>query len=86
MKIELRAWLDHAGMTAEKLAAELKTSKSVVSKLETGEQRWNQDWLEEVAFIFKCDVRDLYHPPEKARVNNIVSRVIDEMTVPTKPQ
>jgi ribosome-binding protein aMBF1 (putative translation factor) len=61
--VHLRAWLDHRGLTAEQLAAKLETSKSVISKLETGDQRWNQDWLEEVAFVLDVDVPQLYAPP-----------------------
>ncbi len=64
----LREWLTHKRITAEQLASALETSKSVISKLETGEQRWNQDWLEEVAFVFGCAVPDLYGQPNQAEL------------------
>lgn len=62
-RLFLREWLDHRGKTQDKLADEINTGKSVVSKLVTGEQRYNQDWLERIAFVLKCEVRELFKPP-----------------------
>lgn len=62
-------------MTAEELAAKLDTSKSVISKLMTGKQRYNQDWLEQIAFQLKCNVPDLYRPPLEPSAEELFSRL-----------
>lgn len=62
-RVYLREWLDKRGLTAEQLAGRLDTSKSVVSKLINGKQRYNHDWLERIAYALDCDVPDLYRDP-----------------------
>ncbi|CAN5477893.1 hypothetical protein BH10PSE7_BH10PSE7_15170 [soil metagenome] len=62
-RIYLREWLEHRGLTAEALAARIDASKGVISKLENGVQRYNQDWLERIAWALNCEVRDLFRPP-----------------------
>lgn len=85
--VHLREWLTHMDMTAEELAETLNTSKSVMSKLESTGQRWNQDWLEEVAFVFQCDVRDLFSHPRDRRAMQIGLKVLEEMAEDTqKPE
>lgn len=67
----LHQWLSHKGMTAEELALAIDTSKSVISKLSNGKQRYNQDWLEKIAFVFKCDVPSLFHDPATPTLDEI---------------
>ncbi|MCF1470580.1 helix-turn-helix transcriptional regulator [Agrobacterium vitis] len=64
-KIYLKEWLDFRGMTAERLADHLDVSKGTISKLMNGKQRYNQDWMEKIAFALNCDVPDLYFLPSR---------------------
>lgn len=77
-RVFLREWLDYRGLTAEQLAGRLDTSKSVVSKLMNGRQRYNQDWLEAIAYALDCDVPDLYRPPDAPTANELLARMSPE--------
>lgn len=71
--IYLREWLDYRGLTAERLADRLEVSKGAVSKLMTGRQRYNQDWLERIAYALDCEVQALYRPPEAPTANELLA-------------
>jgi DNA-binding Xre family transcriptional regulator len=73
--IYLAEWLDHRDMNAEDLAAKLDTSKSVISKLMSGKQRYNRDWLEEIAYQLQCDVPDLFGPPLPADAEKLLAKL-----------
>lgn len=55
----LRQWRKHRGLTQEKLAERLGTSKGYISELESGKQRYNQQHLEALAEALDCDPVDL---------------------------
>ena len=78
-RVYLEAWLTRRKMTAEQLAARMETSKSVISKLINGKQRYNQDWLERIAFVLDCDVADLYRPPFDPTANELLARMPPEV-------
>lgn len=74
-KIYLKEWIEYRGLTAERLADRLETSKSVISKLVNGRQRYNQDWLERIAWALNCDVAQLYRPPTAPTADELLSRM-----------
>ena len=55
----LRQWRKHRGLTQEKLAERLGTSKGYISQLESGKQRYNQQHLEALTEALDCDPVDL---------------------------
>ena len=55
----LREWRRHRGLSQQKLADRLGTSKGHVSDLETGRLRYNQDHLEALADVLQCGPADL---------------------------
>lgn len=55
----LREWRKHRGLTIERLAELIETTKSVVSELEVGKKRYNQDHLEKLADALGCEPADL---------------------------
>lgn len=77
-RVYLQEWIEHRGLTAEQLAGRLDTSKSVVSKLATGKQRYNQDWLEAIAYALDCEVQQLYRPPNAPTANELLSMMTPE--------
>lgn len=77
-KVYLKEWLEYRDMTAERLADRLDVSKGTISKLMNGKQRYNQDWLEMLAFSLNCDVPDLYRPPEAPTANELLARMTPE--------
>lgn len=77
-RVYLREWLDYRNLTAEQLAGRLETSKSVVSKLENGKQRYNQDWLEAIAYALDCEVQDLFRPPDSPTANELLAKMPPE--------
>lgn len=78
-RVYLREWLEYRGLTAEQLAGRLDTSKSVVSKLMTGRQRYNQDWLEAIAYALDCDVPELYRSPDAPTANELLAMIPDNL-------
>lgn len=78
-KIYLREWLDYKHLTAEQLAGRLETSKSVLSKLMNGQQRYNQDWLERIAYALDCEVPELYRHPAAPTANELLARMEPEV-------
>jgi transcriptional regulator with XRE-family HTH domain len=78
-RIYLKEWLAIRGLTAEQLAGKLETSKSVVSKLMTGQQRYNQDWLERIAYVLDCEVADLYRMPDAPTAGELLASMPDDL-------
>lgn len=52
-----------AGMSQEELAAAVGTTKSVISELETGVKRYNEDWINKFAEALGITPADLLIPP-----------------------
>lgn len=55
----IREWREHRGLTQERLADRLGTSKASLSRIETGKQPYTQDVLEAVAGALGCQAADL---------------------------
>jgi transcriptional regulator with XRE-family HTH domain len=55
----LRQWRKHRGLTQDRLAERLGTSKGYISDLERGVRRYNQDLLEALAEALSCEPADL---------------------------
>lgn len=55
----LRAWRKHRGKTLEQVADHLHMSHSQLSRIETFKQPYNQELLEALADLYRCDVVDL---------------------------
>ena len=64
LKLYLREWRKLARLTQQELADRLEISKTLVSDLETGKQRWNVDHLSELAFALGVEPDDLLRAPE----------------------
>lgn len=80
----LRQWRKYRGMTQERLAEMLGTSKGYISALENGKQRYNQQHLEALAEALMCDPVDLLirDPTEPDAVWSLWDRV----PPPARPQ
>lgn len=73
--VYLAEHLEARAMTAEELANKLDTSKSVISKLMNGKQRYNMDWLGEIAYVLKCEVSALFRPPLEPDAEEMLSQL-----------
>ena len=77
-------------MTGEQLATHIGTSKSVISKLSTGKQRYNQVWLELIAYHLQCDVPELFSAPLPKEHESVWQEaelsVIEKGKIENKPQ
>lgn len=74
-RVYIQEWMDHRGLNQEQMAGRLETSKSVISKLVTGKQRWTQDWLEAFAYALDCEVRELYRPPDAPTADELLAQM-----------
>lgn len=63
VKFFVREWRKHRSLTQEQLAAEIGTSGSKVSKLETGEQMMNENWLSQLSKALRVSPSDLLRRP-----------------------
>lgn len=77
-KLHLHAWLKKNKLTVEALADQLNTSKSVISKLANGRQQYTQEWLERIAFIFKCEPTALLRDPDIESADDLISQLSPE--------
>lgn len=55
----IKQWRKHRGLSQEKLGERIGVSKSYVSKIETGERRYDQPFLEAAAVVLGCEPADL---------------------------
>lgn len=55
----IREWRRFRGLTMEELATQISASAAAISRIERGEQRYNQDILERIARALRCRVVDL---------------------------
>lgn len=55
----LLAWREHRGLTQAELAARIGIARSYLTKIERGDRRYDQPFLEAAAEALGCTVRDL---------------------------
>src|SRR5690606_25834882 len=55
----LRQWRQYRGKTLVQVAEELHMTHGQLSKIERGRQPYNQELLERLAELYRCDVVDL---------------------------
>ena len=61
-----REWRDHRGLTQAQLAERMGTTKAAVSKMELGQNVYNQSSLEAWAEALQCEPSDLISRGPKA--------------------
>lgn len=74
-RLYLKEWIKHRGLNYERLADRIDTSKSVISKLANQQQRYNQDWLEKIAWALDCEVAQLYRPPNAPTADELLKQM-----------
>lgn len=79
-QIFVREWRKFRGLTLEKLAERLHVHKGTLSRLERGDQRYTQDFLEAAASELNCDVVDLLirNPLDPESVWSIWDRIPEQ--------
>lgn len=55
----IREWRQHRGKTLVQVAEQLHLTHGQLSRIERGQQPYNQELLERLADLFMCDVVDL---------------------------
>lgn len=55
----LKQWREYRGLSQQRLADRIESSKGYISDLERGIRRYNQDLLEALADALNCDPADL---------------------------
>ena len=74
-RVFLKEWREAKHLSQDQLAGRMDTSKSVVSKLENGRQRYSQDWLEAYAFALGVEVPQLFRHPEAPTPDELLARM-----------
>lgn len=76
----LRERRNYAGLTQQALADAMGTTKGVVSQLETGFTRYNEDWVVKAAQALRIEPADLLTPldavPLAFRMDSELSQII----------
>lgn len=62
-KVFFKERREKLGITQEQIASHMDTSAGKISKLETGKQKWSEDWLARAAFALDCEIVDLFYDP-----------------------
>lgn len=55
----IKEWRKHRGLTQDQLAERIGVSPAVLSRIESGRQRYNQDMLEAIGRVLTCAPADL---------------------------
>lgn len=55
----IRQWRKHRGLTQEQLAERIGVSRSYLTKIERGDRRWDQPFMEAAAEALRVSVVDL---------------------------
>lgn len=78
-----KAWRLFRQLTQEQAAEASGLSQSVLTRVETGSRKYNQEHLEALAIAYRCQVSDLFRDPEaQASIVDIFSRMPeDEQTL-----
>jgi transcriptional regulator with XRE-family HTH domain len=76
-RLFLKQWRIYRGLSQERLAMRLGTSKGHISNLEAGKARWNEDHLAAWADALDCDPVDLLirNPTDPEGIWSIWDRV-----------
>lgn len=81
LRLRLREWRRHRGLTQEQLAGRVDLTAASISRLENGKQNYIQETLEALASALNIDVPDLFRPPltpEQEAWRTLVGRVPPE--------
>lgn len=54
-----KAWRKYRGLTQEQLADRIGIARSYLTKIERGDRRWDQHFLEAAAYALRCEPVDL---------------------------
>jgi transcriptional regulator with XRE-family HTH domain len=55
----IREWRKHRGLTQEQLAERIGIGRSYLTKIERGDRRWDQPFLEAAADALRCEPQDI---------------------------
>ena len=64
-RLFLREWREHRQLTQEQLAARLETTKSAISRIETGKRDFTGGFLEAAADALSVEPPDLFRSPDQ---------------------
>lgn len=65
-KLYLAEWRQTKFETQDELAEAMGTSGATVSRIENGDRDWSKGYLEALAYLVGCQVKDLFQKPSKA--------------------
>lgn len=74
----LREWREHCGLHQEQLAKMVRTSKSVISRFETGERHMKFEMQIKIMRALNITPPQFFSPPDKNLLVNIVPRLTPE--------
>ena len=57
--IFFREWREYRGLSQERVAERMEVSQDYLSRMERGERRYNQHFLEALAWALNCEPADL---------------------------
>lgn len=59
MRLYLREWREHRGLSQERLAEAIGTTAATISRIENRKQNWDQEFLKSAATALQCTPADL---------------------------
>jgi len=78
-RLYIAEWRDHRGLSQEKLAARIGTTKSTISRWETGERDILLGAQGAIAEALNCTPRDLFNDPAQPSADDLL-RDMDDNT------
>lgn len=77
-RVYFRERREKLGLTQSQVAERMGTVTSKVSKLETGDQKWNDRWLAAAAYAFDIEVEDLFRDPDAPTQDELLAGLSPE--------
>ena len=77
-RVFFKEWREHRGLTQEKVADRLDTTKATVSRMESGKTQFNRGYVEALAEALDCEPNDLFHPPDRPSIDDLLRKASPE--------
>ncbi len=74
-RVFIREWRKKRGLTGERLAERLDTTKGVVSQLENGKRKVTTDWMFGIAAALDIDPEQLFRHPDQPTIADLLRAI-----------
>jgi transcriptional regulator with XRE-family HTH domain len=79
LHLYIREWMEHRGLSDERLANRLGVARETVYRWRTEQHRLNPEKIAQLASALDCEPQDLYRLPSRPSLDAMVAGAPDEL-------